>query len=162
MKAAVVAASLPDEILNAESARRNGRRQTPHAGPGRPPLARCPGCEEQMTTTELRTHRLPCVSKRLEQIQNQGLRVRLQPKDPDPHPDFLIEEVRDTEVRFHKLSSDHRLMVQMQKIAEITVDGQERLVHIRLLGRVSWIDDIRIPTWRFTPSRIGRPKISKP
>src|SRR5437870_824228 len=93
--AALVAAALPDDILIAETARRNGRRQRPHAGPGRPTIVRCPGCDEQMTTAELREHRTACVRDRLLALRRKNFRVWLSPKDPDPHPDFLINVVDD-------------------------------------------------------------------
>src|SRR5690349_14325919 len=88
-----VAATLPDEVLIAEAARRNARRQTGHAGPGRPIISRCPGCDAKMSTLEMREHRIPCVRERLTKLQHRH--VQLIPKDPDPHPDFMILRVNE-------------------------------------------------------------------
>jgi hypothetical protein len=83
----------------------------------------------------------------------------LHPKDPDPYQDFVIDEVGESEVEFHKLSSDQRLIVELQKIAEITPSVQERLARVRLLGRVSWNEASR--AWCFTPSVLGRPVLRR-
>jgi len=155
MNAAHVAAALPDAVLVAETARRNGRRQTPHAGPGRPTVVRCPGCEERMTTAELRGHRVPCVRDRLNELQRRNQKIRLSPKDPDPYPPFAIREVSDEEVRFQKLSSGQYLAVELRKVAEIILNPQEQIADIRLLGRVMWDDSIQ--RWRSVPTLIGRP-----
>ena len=154
--AAAVAAALPDEILMAETARRHGRRQTPHAGPGRPPGARCPGCDAEMSSLELRHHRLGCIAQRLKELKRANLKVYLLPKDPDPFPDFGIDAVSETEVEFKKLSSSQSLTVELQKIAEITVNSAEKAASIRLLGRVSWNGPIE--RWRFDPTILGRPR----
>jgi len=158
LKASDVAATLPDEIISLENARRMGRNQTPHAGPGRPTLARCPGCDSQMSAADLIGHRVSCVRQRLENLRKQGVRVRLRPKDPDPYPDFMITALGDETIEFEKLSSDQRLTIELRKIAEITVDQQ--LLSIRLLGRVRWVErGIPRPEWQFAPSqRVGRPR----
>jgi hypothetical protein len=154
--AAVVAAALPDEVLNAETARRNGRRQTPHAGPGRPPVVRCPGCDDSMTMEELREHRVRCVRDRLLTLQRVGFKVWLSPKDPDPYPAFSIHSIDDELVHFKKGSTPQvPIAIELRKIAEITVDEVKEIVHIRLLGRLVW--DPASTLWSFTPSRIGRP-----
>ena len=157
--AAEVAAALDDEILFAEAARRNGRRQTPHAGPGRPTIVRCPGCDEEMSSAELREHRLGCVCRRLNELVRQSMNVRLQPKDPDPYPNFRIQNVSESEVEFNKLSSSQYLTIETRKIAEITVNSDEKVAYIRLLGRVCW--DGEIKRWRFRAPVIGRPSLSK-
>jgi len=156
--AAEVAAALPDEILLAETARRNGRRQTPHAGPGRPTIVRCPGCDGEMSSAELREHRVDCVCRRLKELLQQNMNIRLQPKDPDPYPNFRIEKISENEIEFHKLSSSQRLTVETRKVAEITVSPEERLAYIRLLGRVSW--DSGSQQWRFTAPVVGRPSLA--
>jgi ribosomal protein L44E len=153
--AAEVASALDDEILMAETARRNGRRQTPHAGPGRPTIIRCPGCDSQMSSAELREHRIGCVCRRLNELVRLNLNIRLQPKDLDPYPNFRIQKVSENEVEFQKLSSDQYLTVETRKIAEITVSSGERIAYLRLLGRVCWEDDIQ--RWRFKATLVGRP-----
>jgi len=155
INAACVAAALPDEILRAETARRNGRCQTPHPGPGRPAIARCPGCDAAMSSAELREHRADCVRDRLRNLRN--FKIHLQPKDPDPYPDFMISELGENEVTFQKLSSGQWIDVELQKVAEITPSLQERLARIRLHGRVTWHENIHC--WRFTPSVLGRPML---
>src|SRR5260370_33933924 len=98
--AAQVAKELPGEILVPEAARRYAGRQTPHAGPGRPTLARCPGCDEEMPTAELREHRVPCLRDRLHKLRCQAFVFRLYPKDPDPYEDFRIDRIDDEQVQF--------------------------------------------------------------
>lgn len=154
--AAQVAAALPDDVLIAETARRNGRRQTPHAGPGRPTLVRCPGCDETMTTAELRDHRVACVRDRLLALRKKGYRVWVAPKDPDPYPDFSIASVDAEVVHLDKLSTAQvPIPIELRKIAEIAVDDVGRVVRIRLLGRLAW--DPVSTLWNFLPSLIGRP-----
>jgi hypothetical protein len=150
-----VASQLHDDVLIAETARRHGRRQTPHAGPGRPAISRCPGCDCEMSTAELREHRTPCVHARLQKLYQKHSKIRLSPKDPDPYPDFAVAMLGEEEVKFEKLSSDQHVPVEIRKIAEITDDGLEDITHIRLLGRIHW--DESINRWRFAPTRIGRP-----
>jgi len=154
--AATVVAALPDEVLIAETARRHGRRQTPHAGPGRPSGGRCPGCDIEMSSADLREHRLGCVGQRLKELKRRRYKIRLLPKDPDPYPDFDIERVTNAEVDFQKLSSSQHLSVELQKIAEITIDSAERMVSIRLLGRVRWNENTK--QWHFVPTIVGRPR----
>src|ERR1700693_1636550 len=113
-----VAVVLQCEVLFDETALRKGRRQTPHAGPGRPTVVRCPGCDGEMSSAELREHRLGCVCRRLNELLRQNVYVRLQPKDPDPYPNFRIQKVSENEVEFHKLSSSQYLTVETRKIAE--------------------------------------------
>jgi hypothetical protein len=157
--AAEVAATLPDEILLNEAARRSGRRQRRHAGPGRPTIVRCPGCDSEMSSAELREHRIQCVRTRLQEIQHLSFPVRLTPKDPDPYPDFCINQITETEVEFRKGSNSDHVTVGLQKVAEITLDREGRRTHIRLLGHVSWHDDIK--RWRFAPNQIGRPPLDR-
>ena len=154
-----VAAALPDEVLAAEVARRNGRRQTPHAGPGRPTIVRCPGCDQEMATAELRGHRLGCVSRRLNDLQRVNMDIRLLPKDPDPYPNFRIENASENEVEFHKLSSGQRLTVETRKISEIVVNSDEKIAYVRFQGRVCWDDGIQ--RWRFRPRSIRRPGLAE-
>jgi hypothetical protein len=136
--AAEVAAKLPDQILRAEIARRNGQRQTPHAGPGRPAESRCPGCELVMTNAELRDHRLACVYDRLDELQKKPLRIRLYPKDPDPYLDFMILKLSKGEVTFKKYSSHQPLTVDLRKVASITERSDGKIADIELRGRVVW------------------------
>src|SRR5262245_26481224 len=105
--AADVAAELPDEVLRLIAGRRNAlRRRTRGAGTGRPTRARCPGCSQEMSTAELREHRIPCVREELQKLR--GSAIRLSPKDPDPYPNFYISQVSETEVTFLKGSNkDH-------------------------------------------------------
>lgn len=153
-----IAAKLDNAVLLPEAARRRGRLQKSHAGPGRPTLSRCPGCDEEMSTAEIRDHRVDCVRKRFAELQNKGYRVHLQPKDPDPYPDFKIANIEKDEVRFQKMSSGQYLDIELRKIAEITADGTDRMINVRLLGQVIWDDSTRRPEWRFVSSRIGRPR----
>jgi hypothetical protein len=140
LNAAEVAATLNEAVLRVELARRNGKRQTPHPGPGRPARSCCPGCGEIMTTSELCEHRVPCVRERLSEIQNKDFMIHLYPKDPDPNPDFVIVSLREREVEFRKLSSMQSLTVELQKIATITLQTVEKIVDIELRGRVIWND----------------------
>ena len=155
-----VAANLPEEILVAEAGRRNGRRQRRrHAGPGRPSVVRCPGCSTEMSSAELREHRVECVHKKLQEVPRlPGFRIRLTPKDPDPYPDFYFNEIRETEVEFKKGSNSDHITVDLNKIAEITIDHESRVAHIRVLGHITWCEDIK--RWRFAPSQIGRPPLN--
>ena len=155
--AAQVAAALPDEILLNEAARRSGRRQRKHAGPGRPTSVRCPGCDCEMSSSELREHRVACVRSKLQEIQHLAFQIRLTPKDPDPYPDFYINQVAETEVEFRKGSNSDHVTVELRKVAEVTLDREGRVAHIRLLGHISWHEDIK--RWRFAPSQIGRPPL---
>lgn len=157
--AAEIAAALQDEVLFAEAARRNGRRQTPHAGPGRPTIVRCPGCDGEMSSAELREHRLNCVTRRLNDLVELNLRIRLQPKDPDPYPNFRIRSASENEVEFVKVSSSQYLTVETRKIAEITVSPDEKIAYIRLLGRVYWEESIQ--RWQFRATVVGRPSLAK-
>ncbi len=156
IKVAEVVAEIPDEILRVELARRNGRRQTPHRGPGRPVVRRCPGCDQEMSSAELREHRVGCVHDRLQSLR--GFTIRLEPKDPDPYPDFAINEVHAERVKFEKLSNEQQLEVELQKVAEITPSPQEHLARIRLYGHVTWDENSQI--WRFVPSVLGRPALT--
>jgi hypothetical protein len=159
LNATLLAATLPDQVLFVETARRNGRRQTPHAGPGRPTLAQCAGCDVKMSASELREHRGDCVRHRLGDLMRQGLKVRLFPKEPDPYPDFRIESTEGNYVTFQKLSSQQRLEIDLAKIAEMAVDRLAQTLTLRLLGRVIWKEEAKNSEWRFIPSRIGRPKV---
>lgn len=146
-------AQLDDEVVIAEAARRQGRRQTPHAGPGRPTLSRCPGCDQEMPIAKLRDHRMPCIRERIESMRYQ--QVQLFPKDPDPYPNFMVKRVDDSGVEFEKLSSKQSLRIELRKIAEIVAGSDDRPTYIRVLGRVHW--DGLSTTWQFIPSRLGRP-----
>jgi len=148
-----VAAALQDEVLIAETARRIGRKQTPHAGPGRPTLVRCPGCDIEMSAQELRDHRIPCVRERLNKLKYK--KFQLYPKDPDPHPLFMLTGVTEDQADFEKITSGHTLTVELRKIAEIFAGQSEDANYIRVLGRVAWNHDRML--WTFMPSRLGRP-----
>jgi hypothetical protein len=91
----------------------------------------------------------------------QGYKVRLSPKEPDPYPDFRIEGIEGEYVTFQKLSSQQCLEIELGKIAEITVDRSAQTLNIRLLGRVIWNEQLGHSEWRFTSSRIGRPKANR-
>lgn len=153
--ASEVAAELPDEVLRLAGGRRNARRRVVRrAGPGRPALARRPGCSQEMPSADLRDHRLPCVRDELQKLR--GMTIQLSPKDPDPHPNFHLNHVRDGEVEFQKGSNHDIVSVDLRKIAEITVSQADRVAYVRVLGRIVWHDDIK--RWRFAPTgTVGRP-----
>jgi hypothetical protein len=126
-------------------------------------MARCPGCDTEMPTLELRTHRVGCVRDRLEELRRKNVKVRLLPKDPDPYPDFSINAFNGEkgEVEFRKRSSTQSLYIELRKIADITVSRDEHcepIAYVRLLGRVHW--DAGSTLWLFLPSRIGRPNMT--
>jgi hypothetical protein len=148
-----IAMRLEPEVLRVASARHNARLQRPHAGPGRPSLARCPGCDLKMTSAELREHRMACIRQRLAALKHR--QARLTPKDPDPYPNFSVENVLENEVVFTKLSSSQRLVVELQKVAEVSVPDAQQPILIRLLGAVKWNESLH--EWQFLPSRGGRP-----
>lgn len=152
--------TLEPEVLRVAAARHNGRLQTPHAGPGRPALARCPGCGQEMSAGQMGDHRVPCVRMELKKLL--AMRIQLLPKDPDPYPDFYIHHLgdNDTEVDFHKASNHDVVTVDLRKIAEMTVNQAEKMAHVRVLGRVVWDGDIK--GWRFAPTAaVGRPPKAK-
>ena len=161
--AAHVAAELPHQVLAIETARRNARRprQVVHRKVsvrprGRPALVRCPGCSQELSSADLRDHRIPCVLAELQKAL--ALRIDLTPKDPDPYPTFSIARINEATVEFRKMSNDDHITVDLRKIADITTDQQERIVHVRLLGRVVWHPEIGTGRWRFEPTApIGRP-----
>jgi hypothetical protein len=153
MNAALVAAALPKPVLLAAADPHTARQQTPHAGPGRPKLLRCPGCDELMSTMQLREHRVPCLYERLSGLQRQH--IRLYPKDPDPYPDFVLAGVDKERAELHKVSSGQRLMIELSKIAEVAFSENEDRTYIRVLGRITWDEGATL--WRFLPSRMGRP-----
>jgi hypothetical protein len=151
-----VAAALPDVIVFTEAARRGGQRQTPHAGPGRPTISKCPGCDTFMSADELREHRTQCTRKRLEELRRNSFKIHLQPKTPDPWPDFMVRKLEGDTVSFEKLSAQSLLTIELQKIADITPDPDRSFALIELRGRVEW-DEVG-QGWRFAPSRpVGRP-----
>jgi hypothetical protein len=158
--AADVAKELPREVFTQQIRPLVGRlRRRRLAGPGRPTLVRCPGCDDEMTTPELRDHRVACVRKRLRALQQTGYKVWLEPKDPDPYPDFRIERTDDEYAYFDKLSTPQTAIpVELRKIAEIAVDAVNKVVRIRLFGHLSW--DSRSTLWSFLPSQFGRPTIT--
>ena len=116
-------------------------------------VLRCPGCDELMSTAELREHRVPCLHEHLSKLTRRH--IRLTPKDPDPYPDFFLSRVDETKACFEKLSSHQQLIIDVSKIAELTSDSTQDRTFIRVLGRVAWDDGAKL--WRFMPSRIGRP-----
>jgi len=73
-----------------------------------------------MSSAELRGHRIPCVRTKLQEFQHLSFPVRLIPKNPDPHSDFLIKQISQAEVEFRKGSNADHLTVGLQKIAEMT------------------------------------------
>jgi hypothetical protein len=58
-------ASIPDEVLTSEWARRRAaKRKTFGAGTGRPPKLRiCPGCGREFSATDIRKHKPRCPGK---------------------------------------------------------------------------------------------------
>lgn len=155
--AAEVAAELPDEVLRLVAGRRNAhRRRVRVAGPGRPTLARCPGCSLEMPSADLRDHRLPCVRTELEKLR--GMVIQLGPKDPDPYPNFYLHHMGDEEVAFQKGSNHDVVSVDLRKIAAINIDEAEKKGQVRVLGRIAWHPEVKPPRWQFEPSgAIGRP-----
>ena len=153
--AAEVAAELPDAVLRLAAGRRNAHRRLVHgAGPGRPTLARCPGCSQEMSSADLRDHRIPCVRAELEKLR--GMTIQLSPKDPDPYPNFHISHIHEGNVEFEKASNHDIVTVDLRKIGEITTNTADRVAYIRVLGRIVWHDDIK--RWRFAPTgTVGRP-----
>lgn len=159
--AAEVAAKLPDEILRLAAARRNSRlRKVRSVGGGRPTLARCPGCSQEMTAIEMRDHRIPCVRGELKKLI--GSEILLTPKDPDPYPIFYIQSLSDdaTHVAFYKGSNRSVITVDLRKISGIIASEDRKSARVRLLGRVVWYPDL-IPSrahWAFEPTgTLGRP-----
>jgi hypothetical protein len=155
--AADVAKELPAEVLLRRTRPLIGSlRRKRVAGPGRPSKTRCPGCDVRKTAAQLRKHRLSCIRKRLQEVK--GHKIRLIPKDPDPYPNFSIENVRENQAIFKKLSSSQLLTIELQKVAEISVADEQGLCYVRLQGSVRWNDDLK--EWQFLPTRIGRPSHS--
>jgi hypothetical protein len=154
--AQIVAANLPEAVLRTEIARRNGQKQTGHAGPGRPAGVYCPGCENKMTAAARRDHdTLACLRTRMKELQNKrSYKVWLSPKDPDPYPDFSIGAVDETAVHFQKLSTPQLpIAIALSKISKITEDNVRKLLHIRLRGHLGW--DATSTLWHFEPNRPG-------
>lgn len=153
--AADVAAELPAEVLRLAGARLNAHnRHTFAAGPGRPTIARCPGCSQEMSYADLRAHRVPCVRQELEKLR--GMPIQLSPKDPDPYPNFYVGSVGEAEVEFRKGSNDDCVALDLRKIAEITISPADKVAYIRVLGRIVWRAGIK--RWRFAPTAaVGRP-----
>lgn len=149
-----VAADLDVTILRSAVARRNSlTRRNRAAGLGRPMLVRCPGCSQEMSSSDLRDHRVKCVRNELEKLR--GLPILLSPKDPDPYPNFYVHDLADTEVEFLKGSNHDLVTVDLRKIAEIS--KVDRVGHVRVLGRIVWHADIK--RWRFAPTGpVGRPR----
>jgi hypothetical protein len=137
--------------LFAETAGRDGHLQAPHVGAVRPAIVRCPGCDNEMSSDELRAHRIACVREYLKRLLT--YRIHLFPKDPDPFRDFMIDTVGDDEVVFQKSSSTQRLPIEIRKIAEITPDHQTKFATIRVVGRVAWDGS----KWSLVPAQSGGP-----
>jgi hypothetical protein len=115
---------------------------------------RCPGCSQEMSSADLREHRLPCVRDELNKLR--GMTIQLTPKDPDPYPNFRINFIRDGEVEFQKGSNHDVVTVDLRKIAEITINTADRVANVRVLGRIVWRAEIK--RWRFAPTgTVGRP-----
>jgi hypothetical protein len=148
-----VANDLDISVLRSAVARRNAlSRRNRGAGLGRPKLVLCPGCSQEMASSELRDHRIPCLRDELHKLR--GLPILLFPKDPDPYPNFYINNVGDSAVEFLKGSNHDSVTVDLRKIAEVT--RVDQTAHVRVLGRVVWHTEIK--RWRFAPTGpIGRP-----
>ena len=160
--AAEVAKELPPEVLLPLTRPLIGRlRRKRLAGPGRPSLARCPGCSQEMSTADLKDHRIDCVRRELK--KHMGHPFQLSPKDPDPYPDFYIHHLSDdaTEVEFHKGSNHDVVTIDLRKVADITAIKQGKtMTYIRVLGRVAWHPEIGgTGRWRFEPTAVGRPPL---
>lgn len=156
--AAHVAAELDHRVFAMEAARRNMRRQFRHAGPGRPALAHCPGCSQEMSSADLREHRIPCIREELQKLR--GMAVQLAPKDPDPYPNFYINFIDENNVELEKVSNNDIVVVDLRKIAGIAVSHAERQARIRVLGRVTW--DGERKRWGFVPTgAVGRPRLGR-
>lgn len=158
--AALIASALPDQVIIPEAARRNGRRQTPHPGPGGPSFYPCPGCSTPMGVAQLRKHRVGCVRTRLENLRLQNFVIHLSPSDPDPYPDLSIHVVDLDTVTFHRRSSgSYNPTIELEKVAEIAIDDSHsgtKIANIRLFGRLVLDGGL---VWRFAPSRpVGRPR----
>jgi hypothetical protein len=153
--AADVAAELSPEVLQLAGARLNARnRRNRIAGPGRPPIARCPGCSQEMSSADLRSHRLPCVRQELEKLR--GMPVQLLPKDPDPYPNFYLGSVDADKAEFRKGSNGDCVDLDLRKIAEIIINRADKSAYVRVLGRIVWREDIK--RWQFRPTAaVGRP-----
>jgi len=155
-----VAKELPPEVLVRRIRPLIGRlRRNRLAGPGRPSLARCPGCSREMSTYDLKAHRIPCVRGELEKLR--GMPIQLAPKDPDPYPNFYLHHIDETEVGFEKGSNNDLVTVDLRKIAEITINQAEKLAYVRVLGHVGWHPEIDSGRWRFAPTAIGRPPLER-
>lgn len=156
--AADVVKELPREVLLPQTRSILSRqRRKRAAGPGRPSLARCPGCSQEMSAAELREHRIPCVRSELKKSMDHPFQIF--PKDPDQYPNFYLHRPPDddaAEVEFRKGSNSDIITIDLRKIADITrVDDGEPITHIRVLGRVEWRGDIQ--RWRFAPTAaVGR------
>jgi hypothetical protein len=152
-----VVALLPDEVIASENARRMGRRQKPHAGPGRPKGARCPGCGRKMKKGAMKEHRADCVGKRLHSMSVRRVKVRIFPSDPSPDPYFVIEDVDEKNFRLRKISNYQYVDIAIRAIADIDEQKREKRAEIRVLGRLNWVAEGR--RWRFAASVIGRPRV---
>jgi hypothetical protein len=151
-----VARELPEQVLLLTRAGYIARRRKRVAGPGRPKLARCPGCSQEMPTEELRNHRIDCVRRELERLR--GMPVWLSPKDPDPWPDFHLKQIFEDKVEFEKHSNHDCVTIDLRKIADIAISRDDGRGYVNVLGRIVWHDDIKRWRWYFLPTApVGRP-----
>ena len=115
-------------------------------------MARCPGCSQEMSSADLREHRIPCVRREL--VKLSGMPIQLAPKDPDPYPNFHLHHVNEAEAAFEKRSNGDLVTVDLRKIA--AVSHADEVGYVRVLGRINWHDGIK--RWRFEPTAaVGRP-----
>lgn len=83
--------------------------------------------------------------------------IHLEPKDLDPHPNFLLYRIGENEVGFQKVSNRDLVVVDLRKIADITINHSERTAFIRVLGHVYFQNG----SWGFAPTgAVGRPRSS--
>jgi hypothetical protein len=156
-----IAIRLPPSVLASARARRNAGLQRRHAGPGRPRgAARCPGCDELFLLDELRTHRLPCLTRKLAAWGQRHERVHLRPMDATEYPDFYVEGVTDEHLRLTKASNHQCLELPLGSVAGIVVGGNAKPGIIRLRGQVKWNPTIDARgLWEYSPDLL-RPRRS--
>ena len=145
------AKELPDGVLIAERARRNGRnpRRRRVAGPGRPKnVARCPSCPGVFSLVEFRDHLLPCLTAKLQSFKAVDESIHVNPMDSTDYRDFRVTEVRAETVKLYKRSNMQEIEVPLRAIREITPSVNEQPAVMTLRGSLRWKEDIQL--WRFS------------
>lgn len=141
-----LAKKLPNDVLIAERARRNGLRTRRRvvAGPGRPKdVARCPSCPGIFTLAQFRDHLLPCLTAKLKDFQSTSTRIQVSPMDSTEYRDFHVGEIRSQTVTLHKLSNMQQIEIPLRSIREITPQLNDRQPLITLRGSLRWNNDIQ-------------------